>query len=225
MTDRKPIGLRDTAAYMKLLPRPATTARPISLERPVATSSSSISGASPRESRSAGPPSWDRVPDHPGALEEDAIGRLYTATIVTPDSSPNPYFCVFEDAPANLPLGDKLSERVVFNGYFLKLLAYEAHDRERGTPLIIGKLGWTSEAAAPEDPNRPIRWLLLGIGVMFVISFLRWITAFRRSLQVRRTPSLLRDRPTEEISSEDRPVICRLLIAKRARPLENDSQS
>jgi len=204
VTDRKPIGLRDTAAYMKLLARARDTgAAEIAREARRDVLFQHL-WEHPRENR--GVPvhllgTAFRIIQEPSSKTRS--GRLYTATIVTPDSSPNPYCCVFEDAPANLPLGDKLSERVVFNGYFLKLLAYEAHDGGRGTPLIIGKLGWVPEAAAPDDPNRPLRWMMIAIGAMFVVSFFRWITRFRRSLQVKRAPSLLRDRPTEEISPED----------------------
>ncbi len=56
---------------------------------------------------------------------------------------------------------------------------------------------------AADRANRPFLWMALAIGVMFVISFFRWITSFRRSLAARSKPPLFFDRPTEEISPED----------------------
>ena len=37
------------------------------------------------------------------------------------DARELPYVCVFEDAPEGFPIGPNVSERVVFNGYFLKI--------------------------------------------------------------------------------------------------------
>ena len=34
-----------------------------------------------------------------------------------------------------------MSERVVFNGYFLKIWKYEAADTARGAPLLVGRIG------------------------------------------------------------------------------------
>ena len=45
-----------------------------------------------------------------------------------PDATKYPYSCVFEDAPDGFPLGADVFERVVFNGYFLKIMKYEAGD-------------------------------------------------------------------------------------------------
>ncbi len=35
-----------------------------------------------------------------------------------------------------------VSERVVFNGYFLKIMKYQAGDVARGAPLLVGRIGW-----------------------------------------------------------------------------------
>jgi hypothetical protein len=204
VTDKRPVELRDTAAYVKLL------------ERARETGAAELAAKSRRDVFFShlwqDPKAYRGVPVHllgtafrivHEPSKKTRSGWLYTAWIVTPESSPNPYACVFEDAPKDLPLGDKLSERVVFNGYFLKLLAYQAHDKERAAPMLIGRIGWTPKPPAADHATRPITWMALAIGVMFLISFFRWITSFRRSLSVHRRPSLLKDRPTEEISPED----------------------
>ncbi len=58
-----------------------------------------------------------------------------------------PYVCVFEDAPEGFPIGPNVSERVVFNGYFLKIMKYQAADVARGAPSwSAGSAGTPREA-------------------------------------------------------------------------------
>ncbi len=108
-------------------------------------------------------------------------GWLYEAWIVTPDANRYPYCCVTEEAPDGFPIGPDVSERVVFNGYFLKLMKYQAGDVPRGAPMLVGKLGWEPSAAAdqaqPAQGRResPLSWMLPVLGVLFLISLGRWI--------------------------------------------------
>jgi hypothetical protein len=113
-------------------------------------------------------------------------GWLYEAWIITPETSRVPYACVFEDAPQGLPIGPNLAERVVFNGYFLKILKYAAGDVDRGAPLLVGRVGWEPhEAASPAQPagmSPTLRWTLIALAAMFVISLARWIVQLRRAV-------------------------------------------
>ena len=87
-------------------------------------------------------------------------GWLYEAWIVAPDAPKFPYTCVFEEAPEGFPLGADVSERVVFNGYFLKIMKYQAGDVARGAPVLVGQIGWAPAAApaggAPRRRNRTV---------------------------------------------------------------------
>jgi len=80
--------------------------------------------------------------------------------MVTTDSQRNPYVCVFEDAPKGFPIGDNLSERVVFNGYFLKLMKYQSGQGpgllRLPAPDRPGRLGGrhTAEARGPAGAVR-----------------------------------------------------------------------
>lgn len=130
-------------------------------------------------------------------------GWLYEAWVILPDLPRNPYVCVFEDAPRGFPLGEDVSERVVFNGFFLKIMRYQAHDTERGAPLLVGRIGWTPRAIPAASPNRNVYWMAGAVGVMFSISLVRWVIQLRRSLAPRRRPSFLFERPAEEISPEE----------------------
>lgn len=95
-------------------------------------------------------------------------GRLHELWMRTEESSPFPYCVVFEDVPPGFPAGPAIDEEVLFVGYFLKLIPYEARDTTRAAPLLIGRLKWVKPrggAAAspgvlglvgdPDDPDAP----------------------------------------------------------------------
>jgi hypothetical protein len=208
VTDRTPIGLRDMAAYDLLL----TRAREI--------------GAAELARRSQGTiyftDLWERPGDYRGVpvhilgtarriisyeSKRSPRGRLYEAWIGTHDSQGYPYVCIFEERPQGLPMGPEVSERVVFNGYFLKQLRYlSGKDIPRAAPVLVGRIGWTPGRAAPGS-ERPVFWMAMIVGGMFLISLYRWIAGLRRSLSRRNgltaSTSSLINRPTEEIAPED----------------------
>src|SRR6516165_12000754 len=114
-------------------------------------------------------------------------GLIYEAWVVTPDARRVTYCCVFEEPPAGFPLGTSVSERVVFNGYFLKIMKYEAGDLTRGAPVLVGKIGWEPNAAPadfggagqrPPAMSSRLLWSLVVLSAMFLISMGRWIFQF-----------------------------------------------
>jgi hypothetical protein len=133
-------------------------------------------------------------------------GRLYEAWMVTSDSQRNFYVCVFEDPPAGFPVGDNLSERIVFNGYFLKLMKYQS-GKDLGfyvSPVLIGRIGWSAPVVdGGKGTPSPAIWMAVAVGLMFLVSCYRWITGLRRSLSPLSRPSLTRAHPNEEIAPED----------------------
>ncbi|MFI5454383.1 MAG: hypothetical protein ACHRXM_02940 [Isosphaerales bacterium] len=108
-------------------------------------------------------------------------GWLYEAWIITPETTRLPYACVFEEAPPGFPIGPNISERVVFNGYFLKIMKYQASDVARGAPVLVGRIGWEPhKPSSPEGINTTLWWSLVILGVLFFISLARWIYQARR---------------------------------------------
>jgi hypothetical protein len=176
VTDRTPIGFRDDAAYALLLKR----ARGRTADDLAAVSRRDVAlphlWQNPEQYR--GVPihllgTARRVLRYPSKLTQN--GWIYEAAIITPDAPRNPYVCMFEDAPEGLPIGPDVSERVVFNGYFLKIWKYQATDVARGAPLLIGQIGWRPrETASADGKNSLLWWSLVIIGVMFFISLGRW---------------------------------------------------
>jgi hypothetical protein len=206
VTDRTPVEFRDSAAYEMLL------------KRTRGHTPTDLAAISRRDVLLPhlwqNPELYRGVPIHllgtalrilryPSKLSE--TGWIYEASIIAPDAPRNPYVCVFEEAPKGLPIGPDVSERVVFNGYFLKIWKYQARDVARGAPLLVGRIGWEPrEPSTADGNNATLRWSLVAIGAMFVFSLARWMYQLVKvfnappSSPLRATAS-----PTEEIQPED----------------------
>ena len=160
LADKTPMGPRDNAAYKALLDR-AREAPPEKLARDARRDVFYTH-------------LWERpdlyrgVPVHlEGTLRKvlphgkvDPVftpkEKLVEAWFVTPESRPLPYVAMIEDVPAGLPIGDNLNERVVVDGYFLKLLYYEAGDTPAPRPCSwAGSAGsrTTTRRASPPRPG------------------------------------------------------------------------
>ena len=165
VTDRTPIEFRDNAAYSLLLERargqigrragrgepprhpPAPPlAEPRALPR---------RADPPARHRPAGAPlSVEAEPDRLALRGLDHHARRDAGSRIV---------CVFEDAPTGLPIGPNVSERVVFNGYFLKIMKYQASDVARGAPVLVGRIGWDAAVSRPAGAGAipPLSWSLI----------------------------------------------------------------
>jgi hypothetical protein len=206
VTDRTPVDFRDNAAYAMLLKR-ARGHTPAEL---AAVSRRDV--LLPHVWQN--PELYRGVPIHllgtalrilryPSKLSE--TGWIYEASIITPDAPRNPYVCVFEEAPKALPIGPSVSERVVFNGYFLKVWKYQAHDVARGAPLLVGRIGWEPrDQSTAEGNGGTLRWSLRILAAMFVLSLGRWIYQLVKAFNAPRDSSLVTSAsPKEEIDPDD----------------------
>jgi hypothetical protein len=177
VTDRSPMEFRDNAAYGMLLER----ARGRSPDELAAIARRDLVLAhlwqNPQQYR--GIPvhllgTAHRVLRYPSKLSPS--GWLYEAWIITPETTRLPYVCIFEDIPEGFPIGSNVSERVVFNGYFLKIMKYQAADVTRGAPVLIGRIGWNAHQPVPTDQgNSFLHWSLVIIAAFFFISLARWV--------------------------------------------------
>jgi hypothetical protein len=180
--DRTPLAFRDNAAYSLLLAR-ARDRTPAAL---AAEARRDVVLAHLWQN----PEQYRGVPIHllGTALRVLAYesklsktGWLFEAWIVTPETTRLPYVCVFEEAPKGFPIGHDVSERVVFNGYFLKIMKYQASDVARGAPVLVGRIGWEQhKPSSTAATNTTLWWSLLVLGVLFFISLARWIYQLRR---------------------------------------------
>lgn len=132
-------------------------------------------------------------------LKLSPTGWIYEASIITPDAPRNPYVCMFEDSPEGLPIGPNVSERVVFNGYFLKIWKYQAGDVARGAPLLVGRIGWEPrESSSTDGANSTLRWSLRVIGLLFLLSLARWTYQLLRVFIARPASPILSTMPPAE---------------------------
>jgi hypothetical protein len=204
VSDKTPMGFRDSAAYEKLL-RQARDA-----------SAADLGAQARRDVQFA--QLLDKPKNYRGVLlhilgsarrilryesKLSRTGWLYEAWVVTEESQNHPWVCVFEEAPKGMPFGSDVTERVVFNGYFLKLMAYEAGDKKRMAPLLVGRIGWSAPTASGPDRDVPLTtYFAAAVACLFLISLVRWILSIRRTFASSPIPSILRDRPTEEIAPD-----------------------
>lgn len=123
-------------------------------------------------------------------------GVYYEGYAVTPDSGSNPWVLAFENLPAGVAVGPaELSQPITFEGYFLKLWAYEGgipyegdtprpERRFRYAPLLIGRFP-PAPLAPPAAPGRDWTgaWPLVLLGVVtlyFGVRLLMQLTRMQR---------------------------------------------
>jgi hypothetical protein len=200
VTDRTPLGFRDNAAYSLLLERArgrtadelATVARRDVLLAHLWENPKLYRGVPIHVLGTA-----LRVLRYPSTLSPK--GWLYEAWIIAPETRRAPYVCVFEDPPDGFPIGADVSERVVFNGYFLKFMLYEGANAKNRAPVLIGKIGWTPSApAAKPGENSIFRWTVAILGVLFFLSLGRWIFQLRKYLSPSPKSSEKSDTPVKD---------------------------
>jgi hypothetical protein len=209
--DKTPIRLGDMAAYAALLERVRTA--PSAQLAARSRRDVIFSQLLDRPGRYRGLPihlqgTAKRILIHDEVQPElSTRGKLYEAWVFTDDGQGFPYVLVFEEAPPGLPVGDDVSELVAFNGYFLKLMAYQAADMPRIAPLLVGRLGWRPlrGAAAPSVLGLPRDALRGVVAVLFLLTTVRllgWTLRTRRTLG----PPLSRPRgpaPPDRIDPEE----------------------
>jgi hypothetical protein len=116
------------------------------------------------------------------------------------DQSNALYVCVFSELPAEMKLGEKQHEEGVFVGYFLKDLGYQAFNRNRAAPLLVGRMQRVASAApAPLVAQSDWNWLWIVAVVFVAIAFsVTWLRLRRRPRATVAAPS-----PTDEAEMED----------------------
>jgi hypothetical protein len=148
-------------------------------------------------------------------------GEYFESFLFTGDSQHYPWWVAFEEVPEGLQLGDDLYQRVAFDGYFLKLIGYEAGDALRYAPLFIGRIRPVVEPPSSGAGNSgwPIAWWwVLALAALLAFGLLRWWIfargAFRKASW----------RPTSTVPITDRiePEDLNAWVEKQAEGDEHD---
>ena len=126
-------------------------------------------------------------------------GVYYEGYATTPDSGGNPWILAFETLPQGITVGPELlNQPITFNGYFLKLLAYEAgipyekgeprpDRRFRSAPVLVGRFPPAPTARPAADQPSGARWILVLLGGLTLYFVARFALQLRR-LGRARTP-------------------------------------
>lgn len=123
-----------------------------------------------------------------------ASGRIYEAWVYADDNRVYPYVLTFEEAPPGLVVGPDLYLKVAFDGYFLKLLGYQAGNKLRAAPMLVGRLQLGASPPAPAAPMVGVRDLSRRYGFLVLLALLvgylglRAFFQFRRALAPARRP-------------------------------------
>ena len=213
LRDKKPIETRDSAAYAILLDR-ARDATPADLatrarrdvfwtqlwERPAA-----YRGVPVHLEGTA-----KKVLAHEVGPSMSPKGRLYEAWVYSDENRAFPYVVTIEDAPPGLVVGSELHLRVVVDGYFLKLLGYQAGDGPRAAPMLVGRMRWIPKQAEAPAPMVELRnwsrkdgvYILVGALVAYVIvrAFFQVRKAFAPSPRAATFRTLGDPLPPEEVA-------------------------
>jgi hypothetical protein len=129
--------------------------------------------------------------------------RLYDVWFYSDENRSMPYVVVIQDPPPGLTVGAEVEQRVTVDGYFMKLLAYQAGDHLRAAPMLVGRMQWTP-APAPtpsimtELRKIPKRDLLIGVLMLLLASL-----TVRIYFQVQRARRLARPRSSLTSPGED----------------------
>jgi hypothetical protein len=141
LKDKEPVAFRDLAAYAEHLKR-ARDAKPADL------AANARRDIGIREL-------WEDPEDFRSELVEvrgfvrgiasrestlGASGKLYEVWVTPPDRESELFACVGEKLPDGFRVDASDGEPVVFYGFFLTVIAYDAGDSRRGAPLLIGRL-------------------------------------------------------------------------------------
>jgi hypothetical protein len=142
-----------------------------------------------------------RILDWDAPKNSAGVRRVYEAWGWTDESKSFPYVVVFADAPEGTPLGDNLDEEGIFVGYFLKTIAYTASNRNRSSPLLLGRMKWLNSAAPPRPIVGRKDWIwivAIGIPAVALIGWGAWFQ-MRRYRRVKLSPAT----PADEAEIEN----------------------
>lgn len=179
LLDKQPLNLRDNAAYSTLLTRARETPQ------------AELARKSRREILYTHlwetPELYRGVPVHLEGTARKALTyevgpglspkeRLYEIWMFTPESGKNPYAVVCENLPEGFTIGADVNERVIFDGYFLKLMAYQAGDVPRAAPLLVGRLTRVhySQFDQKDNAHSTLNWLMIALTLLTIYALMRW---------------------------------------------------
>ena len=148
-----------------------------------------------------------RVLEFDAPKDQPSVNKVYEAWGWTDESRSFPYVVVFTDLPPGLPIGTDIRAEIVFVGYFLKVMGFNAFDNARGAPLLVGRTRLIS-TPAPPAPNKSDPWLIpvVLIGSILFIGTSVWLSrSTRKKSRMRMLPDQLSTVGPQDNFANDNP--------------------
>lgn len=153
VTDRKPLQPREMPAYWRLMAWSRT--QPLSELSARAARDIAITQLWEQPEKYRGKLielqlHVRRVLEYEAPENSYGIAKVYELWGWTDESRSFPYVVVLPEKPAGLPIGTNVRTDVLFVGYFLKTMAFQAVDAARAAPLLVGR----AKVVAPPSARR-----------------------------------------------------------------------
>ena len=149
--------------------------------------------------------------DAPERLRETTdIKEIYAGWIYNKNQPEHPINVAFLELPPEITLGESLSYRVAFDGYYFKLLAYEATRDKRAdgkpqwrkAPLLIGQNLQLVETGASmwslSSAFMPMVLVVIGSVIAVVVGLALWFRRADRRIFRQMQGTLAKNNPFEE---------------------------
>lgn len=123
------------------------------------------------------------------------LKMVYEAWGWTDDSRSFPFCVVFPDKPDGMPIGTDVDTDIVFAGYFLKWMSYQAFDTKKYAPLLIGRVRPDTRVAEAAKAGGWEAAFLTLVGGVLLLSFVGWFAIYglRRPSTITSTTSAAPD--------------------------------
>jgi hypothetical protein len=123
---------------------------------------------------------WEKVASNPAGVD-----HVYEVWGWTEDSKSYPYCAVVSELPPGMQVGDDIAAEGVFVGYFLKFMTYEAFEKTRVAPLLLGRLRSLDRPASRTGSSGNDLWYWLAGGALLILVSVRlWMGLSRRKRQL-----------------------------------------
>lgn len=141
--------------------------------------------------------------------DTSTIKEVYEGWIYHENEHQHPMVVVFTDLPPDIKTGELLSYRVSFDGYYFKLLAYQAKEKDkegkpvwRVTPLLIGKSIQSVETGATmwsmENSFVPAVLLVVGVVLSSAFGMTFWFRRADKKIRQEMQAALTKENPFDE---------------------------
>ena len=129
-----------------------------------------------------------RIVDWDAPENSAGVKTVYELWGGTDESRGNPYAVVCAELPPDIKVASETHAEVVFVGYFLKVLGYDAFKASRGAPVLIGRVRTVASGAHVASARSAGLFTMLVIGGAVIVGLIIFVAVYRVTRRSRRAP-------------------------------------